>query len=206
MLDHLSLIPKEAMTNGQTGKFAAKLTFEERCAALACVVYGVSRPIVAAAFSINRRTVTHIVNEHSAHYKDTRKKLKELGKDEFIKEYLTESVAVKIKEAAQVGVVQHHSSDVTPGTVPSPRASRCAGINVVQPEQCTYSHRIEIAYFTEDAAFDESNPGDRAIATGWHYRDLDDKTAWNLWLHSGPDSLMTSQACLKAAEANLTDD
>lgn len=198
MLDHLSLIPKEAMTNGRTGKFASKLTFEERCAVLACVVYGVSRPIVAAAFSINRRTVTHVCNEHSIHYKDTRKKLKELGKEEFIKEYLTESVALKIKEATSLGVVQHHSSDVTPGTVPSARASRMAGIQVVKPEQCAYSHRLEIAWRNEETGIDEP--------MGWWYRDLDSKEGPDVWLHNGPDSLMTSQACLKAAEINLLDE
>lgn len=197
-MNHLALIPKEAMTASKTGEFAAKMTFEERCAVLACVVYGVSRPIVALAFSINRRTVTHVVNEHSIHYKDVRKKLKELGKDEFIKEYLTESVARKVAEAAQQhGAMAHSEPDVTPGTVPSARANKKAGINVVQPEQCSYSHRLEIAFMgVEDWAGD----------IGWHYRDLDDKTAPDTWLHNGPESLMTSQSCLKAAEANLTDD
>lgn len=196
MLDPLSLIPKEAMTTGQTGQFAPKLTFEERCAVLACVTYGVSRPITAAAFSINRRTVTHVCNEASGHYRDVRKELKNLGKDKFIETYLTENVAKKIADAAGKPT-QHHSSAVTPGTVPSPRANRCAGIQVVKPEQCGYSHRLEIAFMgVEDWTGD----------IGWHYRDLDDKTAPDTWLHNGPDSLMTSQACLKHAEANLTDD
>lgn len=189
MIDPLSLIPKEAYVASRTGKFESKLTFEQRCTVLALVTAGIARPIIAAAFSVDRRTVTHIVNHSGVHYRNVRNKLKELGKEEFIKTYIGEMDAIAIKEAAQ----RVQDDLAHPQSGPSARATGHAGIQVVKPVQCAYSHRLEIGYVTVDGT------------TGWHYRDLDSKHG-NAWLHNGDASLLTSAACLKAAEANLLDD
>jgi hypothetical protein len=127
-----------------------------------------------------------------------RKEAEKEGHDAFISKYVTEDVAKRVADAVKAmpkeGIPARAS---TPGTVPSARANKCAGIQVVKPEQCAYSHRLEIAW--REAADTEGHD------LGWHYRDLDSKDE-DMWLHNGPESLMTSQACLEAAKLNLTDD
>lgn len=196
----LDLIPRDAFVAASTGKFQSKMTFDERCQVLALLTAGVARITVAAAFSVDRRTVTHICNTNSPHYKNVRAKLRELGKEEFIKAYVTEDVAKKVAEAH--ARVQEDAP--APHSAPSVRSAGAAGIHTVKPEQCAYTHRLEIAYFdgSTNSHGDPKETGD----IGWHYRDLDDKTHPDVWLHNGEASLMTSQAALKAAIANLTDD
>ena len=81
------------------GKFASKLSAEERCAVLAVSKVGIPRPLVAAAFGIDRRTVSNIVLDHSPHYKETRKRYKQMGHEAFISEFITTDVLKRIKEA-----------------------------------------------------------------------------------------------------------
>lgn len=191
MTDPLSLIPKEAFVASRTGKFEAKLTFEQRCTVLALVVGRVSRPVIARAFGVDRRTVTHICNEASAHYRNVRAKLKELGPDEFKKQYISEADALAI--AAAMTDVQAQSE---PTTVPSSRRTSAAGMHTVKPDQCAYSHRLEIQFF--------KGRDDTTDFEGWLYRDLDSKEP-DMWFNNGPESMTSSTACLEAAKANLTD-
>lgn len=196
----LDLIPKEAFKQAQTGKFESKLNFAERCAILGLEKSGVSRPVLALAFSVNRRTVTHICNPNGVHYRDVRKEFAKLGQVDFVAKYVTETEAKRVTEAVhnmpKEGIPARAP---TPGTMPSRRADRFAGIQVVKPEQCSYTHRLEVAY--KERGWYDGEQGD----AGWYYRDLDSNDP-DTWLHNGPDSLMSSQACLKAAEANLTDE
>lgn len=186
MTSPLDAIPREAFTASDRGKFQAKLNFTERCTVLALAKSGVSRAVIAEAFSIDRRTVTHICNDNSVHYRDIRSRLRDLGIDEFVKQHISEADATRIGAAVQ----RIRAATPTPRPVASPRATGSSGIHTVKPPQCDYSHRLEIAWRD----------------TGWYYRDLDSKSDPDAWLHNGPESMMTSSACLKAAEDNLTDD
>lgn len=192
MNDHaspLSLIPAHHFAqSGGTGKFAPKLTQEERCAILALVKSGVKRDTIAAAYDLDRRTVGHIVNPQSPRYKEIRNRYRATGHDEFIAEHLTEEVALKIASVAS------DNSPAEKGNAPSPRANRLAGTHTVKPEQCSYPHRIEIKY----------RP-DGEFGPGWYYRDLDSKEHPDDWFHNGDDSRKTSHACYDEAVANLMD-
>lgn len=192
MTDPLSLIPQENFVKHQTGKFAPKLNDEERCAILALVKSGVRRERIAAAYGLDRRTVGHIANPQSPRYKEIRNKYKAMGHDDFVKEFLTEEVALKI---AALPEDEKHPAPKT--GAPSARANRLAGIHKVKPEQCEYEHRIEIKYFIA---------GDHHPLEGWYYRDLDSKTNPEQWFHNGPESMKSSHACYDAAVENLLDD
>lgn len=90
-------LPASAFKDSQ--KFAAKLNFEKRCAILALErISGVSRPVLAAAFGVNRGTVAYICNNSSPHYKDVRREYNELGRDAFERKYLTEEIIDRIAE------------------------------------------------------------------------------------------------------------
>src|SRR5262245_4445022 len=64
------------MMSRNRDRFAAKLTFDQRCQVLALHRLGVTREDLAMMFGINRRTVTHIYNPQSEHYKSVREKEK----------------------------------------------------------------------------------------------------------------------------------
>src|SRR5690606_21421174 len=116
----------------------------------------------------------------------------------FVRDYLTEAIATKVADAAKAPEVEmpNRQIDAARATVgPSKRANKMAGIHVVKPDQCGYSHRLDIRWFEKGEATD---------AEGWHFADLDSADA--SFYHNGPESLLTSQNCLAMAETNLTDD
>lgn len=201
--DHplLSLSKDKFVEKAPPSKFSAKLEYAERCAALALVRAGVDRRIVAVAFNVDRRTISHIVNPQSVHYKDVRREFDKLGPTEFTVQYVTPEVVERVGNA-KLDPVVFLSDDKVPRSVPdtpNPRAKGAEGIHVLKPEQCKNSHRIEIAWRDNRSVDDED------AEWGWHYRDLD-STMPDTWFHNGPESLLTSQNCKRMAEANLTDD
>lgn len=187
MTDPISLIPADSFVKHERGKFSPKLDAKQRCEVLALCRSGVRRDVVARAYGIDRRTVGHVVNPQSPRYRDTRAEYKKLGHEEFIEQYLTEEVALKIANLPK------EEELVKDKSAPSHRASRLAGIHKVQPAQCAYEHRIEIKWV------------DGESGKGWYYRDLDSKTDPESWFHNGDESRMTSHACYDAAVENLFD-
>lgn len=187
MTDVKTLLPAEAFVS-DSGKFKPKLTHEQRCQILALVRSGIKRELVGAAFEVDRRTVSHICNPQSPHYRDVRKHYIELGPEEFNKRYLTEEAVLRVRDRKIV---------VAPKADTSPRADRMAGQHTIPARAGLreYSHRVEIAYLKDGAA-----------GPGWYYRDLDSKTDAEGWYHSGEASLKTSSACFEAIEENLMDD
>ena len=189
MTDALSMIPADAMRRHRDDEFAPKLVEDERMAILACIEYGIMRDVVAKAFGINRRTVSHIANSGSTRYREVRRRRDEMGKDAFVKHYLTESVAQKIRlntpeRKPEAGDEKHMT--------PSVHSNSKAGIQVVKNDMLKGPHRVEIAFFgTKEPK-------------GWYYRDIDGPEH-DQWFHNGEDSLRTSQACLKMVELNLTE-
>lgn len=81
------------MYEARNSKYAPKLTYVERCEALALAMSGdLDRRQIAAAYGINRATMAYIVNKSSPHYKDVRKEYHELGHDRFLRQYMTPAV------------------------------------------------------------------------------------------------------------------
>ena len=182
------------------GRFAPKLNFEERCAVLAAYLAGVNRRLLAVAFRINRRTVTHIYNSRSIHYKDVRKELEKLGREEFIRTYLTEHVATMLKtieqdEAAKI-IINLNDKEASKlahaVTTPNKRRNKDEGYHTLHPEHCEYSHRVQIAW---TSGFH---------GEGWYYRDLDGAFP-SEWMHSGRESIITSTTALTGADIEIQD-
>lgn len=177
------------------GRFEAKLTFDERCSVLALYLSGVHRRVLALAFGVDRRTVAHIYNKSSPHYKNVRLELNRLGREAFLKQYLTEDATRRVAEVADRPEVtlsdDYLKKENKAPNIPSKKWHRKAGVNVLKPEQCEYSHRVVIAWR------EEPNPG-------WYYQDLDGNDP-DAWLHSGPESLLSSSNALKGAELEIMD-
>jgi len=178
------------------GKFEAKLTFAERCAVLACLVNGVNRNLLAHVFGINRRTVSHIGNPKSVHYKSVRDELIGLGKEEFTTKYITEDVQDRIAASENKLIVQikdREAAEIDDNIrTPSRMRNKHRGTHVRIPEGGTYSHRIQIEWVVG------------FYGEGWYYKDFDGPFP-EKWLHTGPESILSSTAALKGIEAELTD-
>jgi hypothetical protein len=191
--DHpVNSLPQELLYEKEKGKFKPKLTFEERCAVLGLVNHGVRRSIVAAAFDLDRRTVTHIVNDASPHYRNVRARYKEIGHTEFMQEYVTPEI---VERVAKVKLEEVEAKEAVPVGAANPRSRSRAGSHIIQPDQCSYPHNIEIAWRDADGEKPE----------GWWFRDLNSSEP-ETWLNNGPESLATSSACLVAIYENLVDD
>jgi len=177
-----------AMRDASAGKFAAKLDFIQRCEILALHRAGISRIVLAEAYKLDRRTVTHIYNQQSPHYRMVREEEERLGHEEFLKRYLSESALARVQEVLGRPVVK---KDV----MFSRSASKYAGVHVLQTEFTTKPHRVMVAW--REKGVDADGPG-------WYYQDADgtDPFAWN---HHGDESRMTSKACYDAAVLNLFD-
>lgn len=190
----LDRIPPSLM-GGSDGKFKAKLDFAERCSALAAVRAGIKKDVVAAAFGVDRRTISHMVNPYSKHYKQLRDEEKKLGPDEFKLRYFDEKTLIRIQKAA-LPIEKKEEAEVAG---PNARSRAKAGIQVVRPEQCTYNHRLEIAFRTGQTPI-----GGTIVQEGWWYRDLDGPDP-DEWCRGDDASLMTSVACLNYAKGNIYD-
>jgi hypothetical protein len=186
------------------GRFEAKLTFEQRCSVLALYMSGIHRRVLALAFGIDRRTVAHIYNNNSVHYKKVRQELNEMGRETFLRRYLTEEASKKVAAVANhpdVTLSDDQLREVpSKATVPNRKRNRKEGVNVIKPEQCEYSHRVVIAWR------DEVTEPDIGVvsAAGWWYQDLDGNDP-EAWLHSGPESLVSSQNALLGATTEIMD-
>ena len=187
----LANIPPAALASGD-GKFQAKLDFKLRCNAFAAVLAGIKKDIVASAFGIDRRTISHMVNPQSKHYKRLREEVNKMGPQAFKLQYFDEETLERIRHA-KIPEPTPKGEPRDPN-VPNARAKSKAGIQTVKPEQCSYNHRLEIAF----------RPEYMDLPAGWQYRDLDGPEP-EQWCNNGPASLLTSQACLAEAERNIYD-
>jgi DNA invertase Pin-like site-specific DNA recombinase len=174
----LELDPRALRDNNPN--FEAKMSFAERCSILALFRKGVSVRMLAAAFGVNRRTVTHITNPESTRYKAVRDREKAMGTEEFIAEYYTEAAVRKINDAAGKPELNQATSeyDANAGdrlTSASKRATGNAGINTVKLAHHEFSHRIEVAWLEANTAEDDDGPFEHPA--GWYWRDLDGEQA-----------------------------
>jgi hypothetical protein len=88
---------------GGTGKWAPKLTFEERCGFYYAYTIGVSKETIAAASGLNRGTVTRLINPRYRAYAEVHRKYGELGADAFREAYYPPALAARLAQA-QVGL------------------------------------------------------------------------------------------------------
>ena len=167
-------------------KFAPKMTFTQRCEVLALHKWGVTRETLAKMYKVDRRTITHIYNPMSTHYKDVRNMAVGLG-DKFIETYLTPEIIDKALAFRQVQEVKPQRNNKF--------AKAKAGVHVVRGKNCEYEHRVMIAW--------RELGGDIEIA-GWYYRDLDSDYPEN-WFSVGNESMQTSQKCYTAMLNDITD-
>lgn len=185
-MNEIVIPPHLLRRNADSSEFKPKLNEAERKEILALHLLGVRTDVLSLAYGLNRRTIGAITNERSSRYKEIRRERDRLGVEEFTREYATEEARNRIIAVSRRPELRDRSAN--------PQETRKRGINVVKPEQCSYSHRLDVQYKA-----DMDPPG-------WYYRDLDSKSDPNSWFHNGPDSLSSSQNCLALAEANLTDD
>lgn len=190
----LNQIPPEAMADSD-GKFQAKLDFGLRCNAFAAVLAGIKKDVVASAFGVDRRTISHMVNPYSKHYKRVREEVDKMGPAAFKLKFFDEKTLERIRSAKLPTATPKEERDPN---APNARAKSKAGIQTVKPEQCSYNHRLEIVF---RAAVFLDGP---VSAAGWWYRDLDGPDAEE-WCRGDDASLLTSQACLAYAERNIYD-
>jgi hypothetical protein len=89
-------------TKGGIGKWAPKLTFEERCGYYFAFLMGTPRPIIVLASGLNRGTVVRLTNRKYRAYGEVHLKLDELGQDVFRERYWTQDIRDRLA-AAQLG-------------------------------------------------------------------------------------------------------
>lgn len=194
-MDPLSILPEHAFTKND-GRFAAKLSEDQRCSILALVRNGVKQELAARAFGVDQRTVAHIANNHSPKYKAVRAAYNNLGHEAFTARYLTEDTARMVAAAAPEPAQQRVNPGLSTPEGISKRANRMAGVQIVPALDGLRKapREIEIAFRSDIADMPD----------GWYYRDIagDDPEGW---YHHGEASLKTSSACYQAATENLMD-
>lgn len=179
-------IPEGHFVGHRSDHFKPKLDHAKRCAVLALTKSKIKRERVAAAFGVDRRTVSHISNDTSPHYKAIRRHYVELGHDAFVKKYLTEEVA------ALMAAVPITGSTTTSAKASSRRSNAYEGEHLIPAVDGLRAkeHHVVIEY--------------REGYDGWAFRDLDGD-APDEFYHNGDASLKSSKACYEAILENLTD-
>jgi hypothetical protein len=178
----------------QSGKFDNKLDFDQRCEVLALHRIGIPRAALAEAYGIDRRTVTHIYNPKSVHYRSVRAEEEKLGREAFLKKYVTENALNKLKQVKNEAVRE----DAAPKKLPT-RARRGstkhAGVHIISTPNTDKDHRILIQWVEQPV--DGAEPG-------WYFKDMDGVDP-EMWMDNGPESTLSSSACLEAVRLNLVD-
>lgn len=166
----------------QANEFNPKLNYAERCAILALINKNVSVRVIAAAFNINRRTVTHLRNGFRG-YQRMHDECKSMGTEAFEKKYLTEDIIARVNATADAPETEQNYSEYDRqsgdrSAAPSRRASGMSGINFFKPPSSDVAHRIEVAWLEENTAEDRGGPFEHPA--GWYWRDLDGEDQfWN---------------------------
>lgn len=182
-----------AMKLADHGKYSHKLDFDQRCEILALYRSGVGRAILSEAYKIDRRTVTHIYNPNSKHYRAVREEENKLGKDLFLQKYITENALMKlrnVKPVAQIPLEPRRE-----GPLMKKSANKYAGVHHVKTDATDFEHRIIIQW--REAELDNAG-------AGWYFKDADGADP-ERWLHNGDESRTSSVACLSAVRENLVD-
>ena len=175
-----------ALMGVNNGKYVAKLDHDKRCQVLALYRMGITREALAAMFNINARTVGHIYNKDSVHYKLVRAEEQALGTEKFIQKHTNDDLfnrAMSYRQTAENEAIKNNKY-----------AKGKEGVHQVRPASCNHVHTVVIRWRDEDG----DNPA------GWYYQDRDGDFP-NEWLSSGEESLRTSMDCFRGLLRNITD-
>ena len=185
-MTHQSKLAMLSVMTMNRDKFAAKLSFDQRCQILALHRIGIVREDLAKMYGVDRRTVGFIYNQHSSHYRNVRAEENKIGIHAFRDRYLTTEIinrALAYRQAKESNVETKNNKS----------ASKRAGLHIVRGKMCTYDHRVTIAWR------DDAEEG-----SGWYYRDLDSDFS-DVWISAGDESMRTSDNCYKAMLNNIYD-
>jgi|KBSSwiStaDraftv2_1062776.scaffolds.fasta_scaffold670711_2 hypothetical protein len=174
-----------AFTNDN--KFAPKLDFKRRCEILALVRLGITRDVIAEIYAVDRRTVTHIANPISPHYKTVKREWDRLGAAKFQELYLEEETLNR--------ALAYRATKQKIKPVNNMYANGKMGIHNVRGPMCSYDHRVAIGWREVD---------EKIHIAGWYYRDLDGDNPDD-WFCCNDESLKTSAACYAAMIDDITD-
>lgn len=152
-----------------SGKYAAKMTHDERCAALALLKIKFPRRIVAKVFGVHDRTIASLNSPVSVHYKKVREEFAGLGEHEFIAKYVSKALLQKANDIAH-GRFEQVEARATP--VPPYQRG---------PNKMAHQHAGK--WTNPNAGWDfevgwsaEEHNGE--TIEGWWYRILDDDPKW----------------------------
>jgi hypothetical protein len=171
----------------RVGKYAPKLSFEQRCEVLGLWRLGYTRESLSRIYGVDRRTITHVYNQQSPHYKNVRVELLRMGLDNFLAKYVTPEV-----QARAQAFIEHNKEEFN-----NPRANKKAGLHTVRNDMCKYDHRVTIGWV-------EAGVGNVEVS-GWYYRDLDSEWPDAWFTAGGPESLRNSQSCYAAMMEDIAD-
>lgn len=175
-----------SMVYWDSNKFAPKLSFAKRCEVLALYRAGLRRESIAAMYNIDRRTVTHIYNPRSKHYKNVRAEEIGMGEEKFRSTYLSEDTWNKAIAFQQSKRGEEHNNKY---------AKKMEGTHAVRGPNCEYEHRVIIQW---------KEINDKIDVAGWYYRDLDGDFPED-WFCVGDESRRTSMACYIAMLKDISD-
>lgn len=172
--------------NADKVKFAPKLDFTKRCEILALHRMGFPNEILAKCYGIDRRTVTHIFNSTSPHYKQVREAEIGMGRSQFVTHYITKDVLDRA-ESFRGGNIAG----------PNRKANKKQGLHHVTNNYTSYAHRVVIQWLEADEAYGKA---------GWYYRDMDGDSP-DKWFIAGADekNTMSSMACYSAMLDEIMD-
>ena len=174
-----------ALMGVNNGKYVAKLDHEKRCQVLALYRQGITREALGAMFGIDSRTVGHIYNPSSKHYKTVREEEKMLGRERFVDKYMNKELLARAMSYRQVAEKSAEKNNRN--------AKGKAGVHVIRPSQCKIEHTIIIAWR------EDQKPG-----PGWYYMDMNGDCP-DVWLRGKPESMRTSADCYRDMLRDITD-
>lgn len=112
---------------GGIGKFAPKLTFEDRCGYFYAALIKTPTNVLALASGMNHGTISRLANIHSGAYRNIHAHFEALGREEFRNRYFSKAIIDRVA-AAQLQVAAHPEAYTPPQEAyTGPRGTEGAG-------------------------------------------------------------------------------
>lgn len=185
-------------------KYAPKLDFARRCAVYGFWKMGISIPVLAEAYSINRSTVRYIVNQSSRYYKDVRKTWDDMEPSTFHLKFCGPDEQAKIAKAAKSpnvvateATIDDRKAAITTG-VPSRRAIGKAGpVTIHFPDFDGSTLTFDVA-FVDEVVRPEQMVEDEEPRPGWYLVLKADQPGFSAGCYGADKDRLTSTSALKA--------
>jgi hypothetical protein len=84
---------------GGTGKWAPKLSFEERCGFYYASIIGIEKGVIVLASKLDRGTITRLISRRYKAYSSVHQRFDELGLDKFREAYWTPTIQQRVVAA-----------------------------------------------------------------------------------------------------------